>query len=263
MAAGLFSRLEPFDCRNGDFDYYLEQFDHFLMLNSIEEENKRVPLFITSIGQDAYKILKEICEPIDPKEKSFEQLKSSLQEYFARRAFYARNQRPGEYPGAYVNELKRLQLKCDFGAFAKEALRDRIACGKLADDNKSEKKQAAAPILPDELVKQLTIAAEPKPKQKKQQPPAPVTAVAVAPPEEGKKQKGGKSGQKQQHKCRICGHTHQESECAHKDASCFLCRKKGHIASVCREKKNNQPGQQPVQVHVHVAQNTAMKNDSR
>lgn len=274
MAAHLFSRLDPFDCQKGDFDYYLEQFDHFLVLNSVEEESKKVPLFISSIGQEAYKILKEICAPADPKERSFDQLKTLLQEYFARREFYRRNQRPGEYTGAFINELKRLSLKCNFGPFAHDALRDRIACGKLPED-KTDKKPSSSPSSSGPT----TVAPESK---KGQKVPPIVTQVAAAKTQkqlesamnslmanlvESKKQQKGPKPQASgtgQRKCKICGHdTHRENECPHKDASCYMCRKKGHIASVCREKANKgqqQQQQQPVQVHVHVQQNTGVKN---
>lgn len=256
MSANLFSRLDPFDCQKGDFDYYLEQFDHFLVLNSVKAENKKVPLFISSIGQEAYKILKDICNPSDPKEKSFDQLKALLQEYFARREFYRRNQRPGEYTGAFVNELKRLSVKCNFGPFTHEALRDRIACGKLPEDNTDKQPPAAAPSSRGQSVPQVATT-----KPKKQQQTTPATVVATL-GEAKKQQKGPKPQASAQHKCKICGHPHKENECPHKDASCFMCRKKGHIASVCREKAQQQQKQQqqPVQVHVHVQQNTGVKN---
>lgn len=267
MAAGLLSRMEPFDCRNGDFVYYMEQFDNFLLLNAVEDENAKVLLFINSIGQDAYSILKEVCQPTDPKGKPFDELKTLLQQYFARRAFYGRFQRPNEPLGGYINELKRLSLQCNFGPFAKEALRDRIACGKTADD-KGKKDQAEAkppvpsvPIVPPQMLKQA-------PGQKaKQRTPSVGREVAVPDAEKSKKNQTGGSKQQQQQKqyrCKICGHQHREADCAHKDASCFLCRKKGHIASVCREKNKqaqSNAGGQPVQVVVHVQQNAAMKND--
>ncbi|XP_065080638.1 uncharacterized protein LOC135703372 [Ochlerotatus camptorhynchus] len=272
MAAHLFSRLDPFDCQKGDFDYYLEQFEHFLVLNSVNEESKKVPLFISSIGQEAYKILKEICAPSDPKERSFGQLKSLLQEYFARREFYRRNQRPGEYTGAFINELKRLSAKCNFGPFAHDALRDRIACGKLPED-KADKK----PPPPSSSSSVPTVA----PVSRKGQSVPPIVAEVAAAKtkkqlqttleslmanlgETKKQQKGPKpqaSGSGNARMCKICGHPHKENECPHKDASCFMCRKKGHIASVCREKANKgqQQQQPPVQVHVHVQQNTGVK----
>ncbi|XP_058831927.1 uncharacterized protein LOC131690285 [Topomyia yanbarensis] len=263
MAASVFSRLDPFDCRNGDFDYYLEQFDHFLVLNSIDDETKKIPLFISSIGQDAYKILKESCAPADPKEKSFDELKTLLLQYFARRQFYGRNQRQGEQLGAFISDVKKLSLKCNFGPFAKEALRDRIACGKVPDDN-GDKKAPVVPAGPSRGAatvqnKPVTVAAAgPHPKQTNKT-AAVSKAKEVALPTKVTTKGGTKSGEHGEHKCKICGHPHKENECPHKDSSCFLCRKKGHIASVCRE-KNKQAGQQPVQVHVHVQQNTAMKN---
>lgn len=268
MSANLFSRLDPFDCQKGDFDYYLEQFDNFLNLNSVNDDAKKVPLFISSIGQDTYKILKEICAPSDPKEKSFDQMKTMLLEYFARREFYRRNQRPGEYTGVYVNELKRLSIKCNFGAFTHDALRDRIACGKLPDDKTSNPTTVPTTSKgqshPKPSVPQMVQVAAQK-QAKVEKATIESNSALVNPGNVQKQPKGPKAqtsgGQQKQLKCKICGHDHKEANCAHKDATCFMCRKKGHIASVCLEKANkNQQQQQPVQVHVHVQQNTGVKN---
>ncbi|XP_062544253.1 uncharacterized protein LOC134211427 [Armigeres subalbatus] len=224
MAASMFSRLDPFDCQEGDFDYYLEQFQNFLELNSVEDESKKVPLFISSIGQDAYKILKEICAPSDPKEKSFDQITALLVEYFARQEFYLRNQRPGEKKGVYVNEMKRLSLKCNFGPFAHHALRDRIACGKLPENTPDEKPSIpAAPTNPSK---------EPDAQQQQPSVPQGVQPVAEKKAKGPKQQKSGGGAQ----------------------------QKKGHIALTSREKANKasqQQQQQPMEVHVHVQQNTA------
>ncbi|XP_058459986.1 uncharacterized protein LOC131435797 [Malaya genurostris] len=255
MAASVLARPDPFDCRNGDFDYYLEQFEHFLVLNGIDDESKKIPLFITLIGQDAYKILKESCLPADPKDKTFEELKTILLQYFARRQFYSRHQRPGEQLGAFINDVKRLSLKCDFGPFAKEALRDRIACGKIPDDT-SDKKPSGSTAQAKPVPPAKTAEVKPKPPKKTDE----VSKSKQVSIPTSTKQRGQKTAEPKEHRCKICGHDgHKEADCAHKDASCYLCRKKGHIASVCRE-KNKQAGQQPVQVHVHVQQNTAMKN---
>ncbi|XP_053688951.1 uncharacterized protein LOC128738111 [Sabethes cyaneus] len=218
MAAGLLSHLEPFDCRSGDFDYYLEQFEQLLLLNSVDDEAKKVSLFITSIGQDAYRVLKESCDPVDPKEKSFEELKTTLQQYFACRQFYRRNQRPNERLGAFINDVKRLSLKCSFGPFAKEALRDRIACGKLPE----VKTDKPVPHPPVQVIVQQTPTPKPapdpaaaKPKQLKQPyaPKVPQTISPAQPRTEGQKQKRPQKARVEQC-CQICGDSH------HKEADC-------------------------------------------
>uniref|UniRef100_A0A8D8AUL7 (northern house mosquito) hypothetical protein n=1 Tax=Culex pipiens TaxID=7175 RepID=A0A8D8AUL7_CULPI len=280
MSAAPFSRLDPFDCKNGDFEYYLEQFDQFLAINSVaDDESKKVPLFIASIGQDAYKILKESCGQADPKGKTFEELRALLLEYFARREFYQRNQRQGEYTGAFINEVKRLSLKCNFGPFQKEALRDRIACGRLEPDDKDDKtsmapQQTTHPKQQQQRQQQQQQNQPRKPKNPQSAPPQLLAELqTVAIPDgsaKGAKKKQPQQNQPNQRKCKICGHLHVESECPHKDASCFMCRKKGHIASVCREKiikgqqQQQQQGQekQPVEVHVHVQQNAGVKSET-
>ena len=43
--------------------------------------------------------------------------------------FHRRNQLESEWVALLVVELKRLALKCEFGVFLEEALRDRLVCG--------------------------------------------------------------------------------------------------------------------------------------
>ena len=43
--------------------------------------------------------------------------------------FHRRNQHGSETVAQFVVELKRLALKCEFGTFLEEALRDRLLCG--------------------------------------------------------------------------------------------------------------------------------------
>ena len=71
--------------------------------------------------------------------------------------------------------------------------------------------------------------------------------------------------------CYRCSGTHFATECQHKDTECKFCKKKGHLARVCRSKKaeTNRPPQQrkktrranPQQTHTVVATDTA-ENDT-
>ena len=78
-----------------------------------------------------------ICwPPRDRKDKSFDELKEVLFEYKSpkpiliaeRFKFHCRNQLESESV-QFVVELKRVALKCEFGVFLEEALRDRLVCG--------------------------------------------------------------------------------------------------------------------------------------
>ena len=89
------------------------------------------------IGADAYGVLRNLLVPQRPKNKSFDELKEVLIGHYSpkplliaeRFKFHRHNQLESESVAQFVVELKRLALKCDFGAFLEEALRDRLVCG--------------------------------------------------------------------------------------------------------------------------------------
>ena len=52
--------------------------------------------------------------------------------------FHRQNQHESETVAQFVVELKRLALRCEFGTFLEEALRDRLVCGKKKRANSEE-----------------------------------------------------------------------------------------------------------------------------
>ena len=79
----------------------------------------------------------EFVSPDRPKDKSFVELKELLVAHYSpkpiliaeRFKFHHRNQLESKTVAQFVVELKQLALKCEFGTFLEEALRDRLVCG--------------------------------------------------------------------------------------------------------------------------------------
>ena len=71
MASGKI-QFEPFDTRVGDIESYLERLEMHFLANEIADEEanatKRKAILLSSIGADAYRILKDICFPAVPTE---------------------------------------------------------------------------------------------------------------------------------------------------------------------------------------------------
>ncbi|KAH7933553.1 hypothetical protein HPB49_013869 [Dermacentor silvarum] len=128
-----------------DFQSYLERFDHFLKASQVSDALK-VSVFITAIGNKAYKTLKTLLEPEKPGNKTNEQLVQTLQEQYVpqnsiiaeRFKFNRRLQQDGETVAAFVVELKRLVTSCGFGAFLDEAFRDRFVAGLCDKETQAE-----------------------------------------------------------------------------------------------------------------------------
>ena len=104
--------------------------------NDIDNE-KKVNVFLAVIGPDAYKLLKNLCDPENPNTKTFTRLSQLLQEHFqptriviaARHKFWTASQEEGESVSEFVVRSKKLASTCSFGAFQSQALRDRLVSG--------------------------------------------------------------------------------------------------------------------------------------
>lgn len=83
-----------------------------------------------------YGVLRNFLAPERPKDKSFVEVKELLISHYSpkpilvaeRAKFHCRNQHESKTVAQFVVELKRLTLKCEFGTFLEEALRDRLVC---------------------------------------------------------------------------------------------------------------------------------------
>ena len=84
--------------------------------------NKKVPIFLTSVGSETYGTLRNLLAPTNPKDKSFADIVAALKGHFEpkpliiaeRFHFHRRNQTSGEPIATYVAELCRLASKCEF-----------------------------------------------------------------------------------------------------------------------------------------------------
>ena len=129
-------QLHEFRPDQEPFTVYLERVEIFFVVNDIPAE-KKVSVFINSIGGTAYGVLRNLIAPASPMDKSFEFIVGKLTDHYdpkpliivERYHFHKRDQATGETVGEYVAELRRLATKCNFGAYFKEALRDRLVCG--------------------------------------------------------------------------------------------------------------------------------------
>ncbi|XP_065290987.1 uncharacterized protein [Dermacentor albipictus] len=129
-------KMSEFDPKTQNFESYLERFEHFLTANDIADA-KRLPVFLTVIGPEAYEVLRSLVVPAAPGEKSYAEVKRLLKEHYSPRSsviaerckFNRRVQQEGENVEGFIVELKHLVRKCDYGDFLQDALRDRLVAG--------------------------------------------------------------------------------------------------------------------------------------
>ena len=111
---------------------YADLFEVYVAANDIDDD-KKVNFFLVVIGPDAYKLLKNLCDPDNPNTKTFTRLTQLLQRHYEpapiviaeRHKFWTASQGESESVSEFVVRLKKLASSCSFGEFLSQALRDR------------------------------------------------------------------------------------------------------------------------------------------
>ena len=159
----LFGQVGEFNPDNEKILTYLKRVKLFLETNSVADERMvAVLLMVHVISAKNYALLKGLLAPTSRREKSYDDLTQLLQAHYEpkpvviaeRYHFYQRCQAYGESVTAFVAELRKLAINCQFGEFLDEALRDQLMCSLQSEQ--TQKRLLAEPELT--LAKALQIA---------------------------------------------------------------------------------------------------------
>ena len=94
-------------------------------------------ILLSEMGKTAYTLLRNFCAPVKPGDKTFAELIKLMRRHkhpqpsiiVERLKFHKRDRQPSESVAAYVSELGRLSVTCDFENNLDSSLRDRLVCG--------------------------------------------------------------------------------------------------------------------------------------
>ena len=252
--AAVYGTLSKFNPQTQSWEDYTEVMGHYFTANEIKEDKKKQAIFLASVGDKIYALIKSLCQPGSPGDKKFDELVALVQEHFTpkpseivqRYKFYTRTRQAGETVHQFVAALRNLSKHCNFGSTLNIMMRDRLVVG--MDDEKIQRKLLQEPGLTFEKALEIAVAMETTNKNLKE------LKNPVGPGEEkvnkvfASKTKGQGSGKPDQRKytskkgpegkrCFRCGANHDPNACKYKEETCFNCQKKGHIKTVCRSKK--------------------------
>lgn len=89
-----------------DFSLYEERLEQFFLANYVEDD-RRVAVLLTVIGEKVYKVLRDLCDPQKPKEKTYDQLCMLLRDQFSKKisVFKERN----EFYDLYQEENEKVR----------------------------------------------------------------------------------------------------------------------------------------------------------
>ncbi|KAJ8023800.1 hypothetical protein HOLleu_36342 [Holothuria leucospilota] len=235
--ARLFGKLDEFNSEKEEWTQYVERLNHFFTANDIEEETKKQSIFLSLIGADAYKLLRNLVSPEKPGDKTFKDLVEIMKKH--------QNPKPSET--VQRSELRALAEHCNYGTTLNDMLRDRLVCG--INNDRIQRNLLSKSSLTFETALEIAIGLETASKNAddlkqtfQQATPTHSSEQSVQFIPKGKG-KGGKSYRKSGQKtaCYRCGGVnHLPQDCWFKDKACNECGKIGHRAKVCRSKKVKQ-----------------------
>ena len=301
------SHLEIF--QGGDFSEFAERLTfHFLASDigkvplsaKLEEKQaaikKQAAVLVTHLSPSVYSVLKSLCLPESPIDKSFSELSDLLKNYYkpnvstvsATYSFQQCRQQDLSVVD-FANKLKRLAEPCKFDAHYDRALRDQFISGIRCLETRKEilalpesKGKTFADVyklaLAKETAKKAADQISSVVDDQSRSAAAPVHGVRQKfrrdhPSGRGSAEARSSSQQTSRKPCYRCDrHGHSPAECFYKQAKCHFCGEKGHVVKACRRKRrtttnyveaqSDQPGecQLPIfNVNVNNASTTSHK----
>ena len=127
----------PTYSENTYINLYLEIADQLFLANEIEDAVRKRAIFLSSVGTDTYKKIRDLCLPNLPNTKTYEEIATLLRDHLSpapaesvqRYKFHNCTRKDGESVAAYTSRLRALAEHCNFGANLEASLRDRLVCG--------------------------------------------------------------------------------------------------------------------------------------
>lgn len=161
MSTQIVGTIPTFNQGIDDWKTYSEILDQFFIVNNVEDDKKSAFL-ISCIGSDTYKTLRDLCHPVLPKDKKFDDLSEILRKQFSpqvaifreRTNFYNAKQNNAENVTSWYGRVKRLSVDCKFGDNLEAILLDKFITGlkvgqvldRLCEENETLTLQQAVDI---------------------------------------------------------------------------------------------------------------------
>lgn len=249
------------------FSNFIKRLEIFLLLkNEDSDEKTKVYILLHSLTPYLHQQLYDICAPENPLHKSYNELVKLLTDYLdpkpsvwaLQHKFITRTQQAQENITDFSVALKKISVDCKFDCTCGKnvadmflslqfirGLRDNdIRTKLLQDQNQRAYKDIVQTAFTMELGKSESaiVNTEHRPTEHLHQIHKSKTASPAFDKRTGKASttKQSLDFEKLKGKCYRCGSSnHKANQCRFQDSHCNRCKKKGHIASVCLQPKEN------------------------
>ncbi|XP_060881536.1 uncharacterized protein K02A2.6-like [Metopolophium dirhodum] len=255
--------ISEFNLKVDDFSSWIERFELYVLLNEINSHKKKL-MFLTLLGNDGYVLVRDLCTPFKPVDKSYDTLKEMLSNYInpkpnvltERYKFKERKQGSEETISQFVTALKKLSQYCEFGNNLDDSLRDQVVYG--IRDNNIKKRLMSEPELTFRKSVTLCLSMEAAnndvshwEKQELNYQRGMKFKQNRQPWGQGKSRKAHRSDSMPNNQkdstnnsshgrktvCFCCGKAgHTKPFCKYKHLTCTKCSKVGHLLKVCKAK---------------------------
>ena len=213
---------------------YVERLEQYFLANEVTDATKKRAILLSVCGSKTYALARDLLQPAKPAETTLKKIVDTLERHFTpkpseiveRYKFHSRNRNEGEGVAAYIAELRKLTEHCNFGETLPEMLRDRLVCG--INNKKIQRRLLAERELTLKKAEEISLGEELAAKH----------VVDIQPETAAPSKADGVNRVVTEDKCYRCGEKHEASACRFKEAQCFNCGKKGHLAKVCHAAKN-------------------------
>lgn len=119
---------------------YHERLEQFCTLNDIHSDSKKKALLLNATDEYVYKILRGLCNPQLPAEKTYSELIALLNKHYVVRSsvfyervkFYSVRQNAGDSIADWFAVIKSLSVECKFGVELDAILLDRFISGMVS-----------------------------------------------------------------------------------------------------------------------------------
>ena len=158
--AGYIGAPVPFDHRMQKWSSYQTQFEHFLKVNDIINDEKKTSCFIALMGSETYEILEGLMFPDKPASSTVTALFAKLTTHFEPKRlkiaeqykFWQNKQGASQTLADYISEIRKLASTCQVPQeYLQDALTTAFVLG-LKDENISRKLLAEKDLTLDRAI---------------------------------------------------------------------------------------------------------------
>ena len=130
-------KIGEYDSKKETWVNYIERAEFYFLANTIEDAAQKKACILTSVGAETYQLIRNLCAPAKPSEKSYAEINKLVQDHLQpepnqiahRYNFNMRNREQSESINEYLAALRQLSEHCKFGTEIDQMLRDRLVCG--------------------------------------------------------------------------------------------------------------------------------------